>query len=379
MEKQTLEGCRVLVVDDSRSIQRFLSRLLSEQGAEVLVASSGTECIDLWKQRGPFDLILLDLILPDMSGIDVLREIRQQDQESTVVVITGAGGVRSAVAAVQEGADGYIEKQSLAMGDDYVDFFYQLHSAMSVRAGLAAQRQLEHVRTDFYNMITHDLRNPAGAILQITQMLLKGELGPLTKDQQFMLTLAEEAARRLMNLITDYLDFAKIGEGMLRLNFQEVVLQDAVRQALQLTQFQTRIREQSLVIDLPDEPLIAEVDFDRIVQVLDNLLSNAVKYTLRKGHITLRLRREGNWAVFQVQDDGVGIPAEYLPHLFQKYQRVPGTEQRAVRGTGLGLLIVKEVVEAHGGEVSVFSAGEGKGATFTVRLPLRQQDREAAE
>lgn len=372
VEKEFLAHRRVLVVDDSYSARQFLSRLLTSAGATVVEAENGEQGLAAWQSQGPFDLILLDLILPDRDGIQVLQQIREQDQQATVVIITGQGGVRSAVAAVQFGADGYIEKHTLAVGDQYVEFFYQLSTAMKLRAGLVAQAQLERVRRDFYAMITHDLRNPAGAILQILRLALKGDLGPMTAEMREMLELAADAAQRQMALINDFLDYEKIGAGMLRLHWSEVVLQEVVQKALPISQAQARLREQRLQVELPDAPLRLRGDFDRLVQVVDNLLANAIKYTPRGGQITLRLYPDpaARQAVIEVSDTGLGIDPEHLPYLFTRYQRIPGTDRRAISGTGLGLLIVKEVVEAHGGTVSAASAGRGQGSTFTVRLPL---------
>ena len=117
---------------------------------------------------------------------------------------------------------------------------------------------------------------------------------------------------------------------------------------------------------------MAQADAERLKQVLDNLLSNAIKYTPERGQITLVLRVEGEQAVLQVSDTGRGIPKAALPQLFTKYHRVPGEATRGILGTGLGLLIVKEIVEAHGGSVQVASDGvPGSGSVFTIRIPLR--------
>jgi signal transduction histidine kinase len=141
---------------------------------------------------------------------------------------------------------------------------------------------------------------------------------------------------------------------------------------------QAGLKGQTLYLDLPRHPVHARVDADRLGQVLDNLVSNAVKYSPEGGWITLSLAVEDGCAVFRVKDTGVGIDPEQFPRLFARYQRLPGEGTRGIRGTGLGLVIVKEIAEAHGGSVAAELAGAEKGSTFTVRIPLQPPEEEAA-
>lgn len=362
-------GKQILVIDDSAAIRNYMRAVLSRQGASVNVAGSGQEGLDTLS-RGKYDLVLLDLLLPDTTGIEVLQHIRQKDDETTIVILTGTGGVKSAIAAVRSGADAYIEKQDVVTSGDIGAFFYTLEQALKYRAGLVAQKYLQEIKTDFYSMITHDLRNPATCIAAATQMLhtMAGSLAP---EQVQLVELIERSTRKMLTLVNDYLDFAKIEAGYLQLNLGDVELRGVAEASTQLARLQAQARSQLLVLDLPPEPVPARADAERIEQVLDNLLSNAIKYTPPGGRITLQLRAENGRAVFRVSDTGHGIPAAQLPVLFTKYHRVPGETTRLTRGTGLGLLIVKEITEAHGGAVAVESEGvPGKGTTFTVSIPL---------
>ncbi|HEX9117127.1 MAG TPA: hybrid sensor histidine kinase/response regulator [Anaerolineae bacterium] len=360
-----------MTVDDSATIRVFVKSLLRARDAAVEEASTGKEALELCKGERRYDLILLDLLLPDMDGIQVLRCLRETDQETAIVMLTGMGGVKSAMAAVRLGADGYIEKHDLSIDGDATEFFFGLEQAMQHRAGLVAIQQLERVKADFYSMVTHDLRNPAATILLATGFMLDGEAGPMTEQMTEFLLMVRAAAQKLQHLITDYLDFAKIDAGFLRLHLKEEDLREIVRSSARLTSVQIRARQQSIDLQLPGEPVQARVDAERLKQVLDNLLSNAVKYTPIGGHIRASLSVSGDQAVLSVSDDGPGIPPQHLSALFTKYHRVPEAATQTVAGTGLGLLIVKEIVEAHGGRVRADSAGiPGQGATFTVFLPL---------
>ena len=360
---------RILTVDDSRAVRVFLWEILTRHGARVDEAANGTEALER-AASGGYDLILLDLILPDVDGIEVLRRIRECDDETPIVMLTGAGGVASATAAVREGADGYIEKQHLDAGGDDTSFLHALQQAVEHRAGIVAQKELQQLRADFYSMVTHDLRNPAGNVWGIIRMLLSGKAGPLTPQQTQLLGIAQSSSSKLVGLINDYLDYAKIDAGFLRLDRRDAELTEVVRASVRQAGPQAEVRGQTLEVSLPDRPVPARVDPERLEQVLDNLVSNAIKYTPDGGCIAVALERRDGEAVLRVTDNGRGIPPGELDALFGRYHRVPGETTRKIKGTGLGLLIVKQIVEAHGGTVLAESEGEGKGTSFTVTLPL---------
>jgi two-component system, sensor histidine kinase and response regulator len=366
-----LSDRNILIIDDSDTIRMYLRNVLSQKNAQrVDGAATGQEGLSKAAAQS-YDLILLDLLLPDMDGIEVLKQIRAENDETTIVMITSYGGIKSAITAVQMGADGYIEKQNITSTlKDHVEFLYALDQAMEHRAGLAAQKQLEQIRADFYAMVTHDLRNPTALILMATDMLINDETEPHQRQEMFL--MIDDAAQRLFRLINDYLDFAKIDAGYLRLDLAKVDLIQVVESSARFAHLKAQARRQHLALDLPPGAVMAQADAERLKQVLDNLLSNAIKYTPEGGQITLALRVEDEQAVLQVSDTGRGIPKEALPRLFTKYHRVPGEATRGILGTGLGLLIVKEIVEAHGGSVQVTSDGvAGSGTVFTIRFPLQ--------
>jgi signal transduction histidine kinase len=363
---------RMLTIDDSTTIRVFLRNLLEQQGAIVDEASSGRAGLALCASGQHYDMVLLDLLLPDMDGLQVLKCYRETNTETAVVMLTGTGGIKSAMAAVRQGADGYIEKQDLSLGGDCSEFFYALDQALQHRAGINAMWQLSEVKADFYSMVTHDLRNPAGAVMLSLSLLLEDQVGPLSEEQREFISMALESAKKLLALINDYLDFAKIDAGYLRLELGVADLVDVVRASVRSATLQAHARQQSLTVDLPAEPVHARVDAERLKQVLDNLVSNAIKYAPEGGDIRVQTCVEGDSVVLRVSDTGNGIPPEHLPALFTKYHRVPGANTRFIKGTGLGLLIVKEIVEAHGGTVRAESPGiPGAGATFTVEIPRR--------
>ncbi|MEO7456818.1 MAG: hybrid sensor histidine kinase/response regulator [Gemmatimonadaceae bacterium] len=366
-----LAGLRVLTVDDSRAIRAFLEEILQPHVASVVLAADGAETRALFGAGGTFDLVLLDLILPDTDGMQLLRELRKLDADCAIVMITGAGGVHSATGAVLEGADGYIEKQHLTTAGENAQFFYALAQAVERRAGVVAARRLEAMKTDFYSMITHDLRSPAGNVLVSLKMLLAGKAGPLEPKQESLAQLAYRSAEKFVTLINDYLDYAKMDAGYLRLDRADADIAAVARSAVEQGRMQAELKGQTLTLEAPAS-IPACVDATKLEQVLDNLLSNAIKYTADGGSITVAVTSDADRAMLRVIDTGDGIASSELVHLFSKYHRVPGQQVAKIQGTGLGLLIIKEIVEAHGGTVRVESEGlPGRGSTFIVELPLR--------
>jgi HPt (histidine-containing phosphotransfer) domain-containing protein/two-component sensor histidine kinase len=238
---------------------------------------------------------------------------------------------------------------------------------------------LAQVRADFYAMVTHDLRNPTTLIILASSMLTDGSVEPLTPRQLEFVSMINEAADRLLRLINDYLDFAAIDAGYLRLDRSEVDLREVVESSAHFVRLQTQVKRQTLTLDMPADAVRVWADAERLKQVLDNLFSNAIKYTPVGGHIALRLRVEGEQAIFRVSDTGIGVSPDQLPALFAKYHRLSGDATRGILGTGLGLVIVKEIVEAHGGSIRAESEGvPGKGASFTFNIPLSQAAEPAA-
>ena len=364
-----MDGRRILAIDDDALIREYMRVVLTRQGAEVTVASTGNEGLEESAALGKFDLILLDLVLPDINGVEVPKRIREHDQRVTMVILTGAGNVRLAIDATNWGADAYVRKQDLSLGSDPAELIYSLEQAMARRAGLVAQRQLEQLRSDLYAIVTHDLRNPTSCIQTSAEMLLNDSYGPLTQEQTELIEIIANSAVKMNALINDYLEFARIDAGYLTLSREVVDLHALVEASLSTIQLQIRTKAQKLVVDLPSAPVWSNVDPERFQQVVDNLLTNAVKYTPNGGAITVQLQQHDDVDELIVSDTGIGIPAEYLPTLFLRYHRVPGEATRGIPGTGLGLLIVKEIVTAHGGTITATSDGSGKGATFAVRLP----------
>ena len=237
------------------------------------------------------------------------------------------------------------------------------------QAARASAEDASRLKDQFLAMVSHELRTPLNAVVGWSDMLRSGKLPAATG------TKATEAiysnARRQARMIDELLDVARITSGKLRLERSAVNLEQVVRDALDVVQ--VAAESKGVHIDATLESAVGTIygDGGRLQQIAWNLLSNAVKFTPSGGHVRLGLRRVGdNIAELTVSDDGVGIPPEFLPHMFDPFTQADGSTRRAYGGLGLGLSIVRQLVEAHGGSVSAHSDGEGLGTTFTVQLPM---------
>ncbi|MBE9076574.1 GAF domain-containing protein [Romeria aff. gracilis LEGE 07310] len=224
------------------------------------------------------------------------------------------------------------------------------------------------VKDEFLTVLSHELRTPLNPILGWTSILQKKTLSSDKRDQG--LQIIERNVRHQTQLIDDLLDVAKIARGQLSLQLKSVMLLEPVLAAIETTRLAAEAK--SIRLEQVLDPSVGPVkgDPDRLQQIVWNLLTNAIKFTPEEGQITLRLEQKDDLGQIQVTDTGKGISPHFLPHLFELFRQHDSSITRQHGGTGLGLTLVQQLVEAHGGTVTAASPGEGMGATFTVQLPL---------
>jgi PAS domain S-box-containing protein len=241
----------------------------------------------------------------------------------------------------------------------------------ALRQAQEARRQAEDAsiaKDEFLATISHELRTPMTAILGWSRMMMSGELTP--DRQQRGIEIIDRNARAQAQLIEDLLDISRIVSGRLRIEFKPVDMAAVIAAAVESirpTAEAKKIRIQT-VLSSAGGPILG--DADRLQQVIWNLLSNAVRFTGRDGFIQIELQRIESQVEISVTDNGIGIKPEFFPHLFERFTQADSSTTRSRGGLGMGLAIVKSLVELHGGVVSAYSEGEGKGSTFTVKLPI---------
>jgi signal transduction histidine kinase/CheY-like chemotaxis protein len=232
----------------------------------------------------------------------------------------------------------------------------------------AAAERANRTKDEFLAIVSHELRTPLTSILGWADMLRRGRLEDARRQRAFQAIY--DSARRQTKLIDDLLDVSRIMSGKLRLERATVSIKDIVDDATQVMQPAADAKD--VHISIAADPRVGAIQGDnaRLQQIVSNLLSNALKFTPRGGSVVVQLSRTSDCVELQVRDSGQGIAAEFLPHVFEPFRQADGSTTRAHGGLGLGLSIVKRLVDAHHGTITADSPGLGRGATFIVRLPI---------
>ncbi|MCH8919189.1 MAG: hypothetical protein IIA23_00575 [Chloroflexi bacterium] len=232
----------------------------------------------------------------------------------------------------------------------------------------AKERELQRRQSEFVSTASHELRTPLHSIRGFTRLLLDGNVPDLETQREF-LTIIDEQSEALSELVNNLLDVARIEAGRMEMRKEPLSLDDLVGKTI--ARFGPTAEERAITIetDLPPDLPAVEGDIERLGQVLANLVGNAVKFSEGGGTVTVRARTEGPELVVSVQDHGIGIPQEALPRLFERFYQANSSSTRSRGGTGLGLYISKQIVEAHQGWIRVESA-VGQGSTFSFAIPI---------
>jgi signal transduction histidine kinase len=420
---------------EDRELYRRLLAQDRDHTYEILEADTGEEGLRMAAAESP-DCLLLDYRLPDVDGLEFLSRLLA-GRLVPVIVLTGQGNEAVAVEAMKGGAQDYLLKGNVArdrlqhavgnaiekvalrrkveertaelaeanaalrrMYDDLEVQVERRTAELSVanqelkreirvrewaeqeRGRLLfleqeARKQAEEanrMKDEFLATLSHELRTPLNAVLGWVQVLRAGKLDATAAARA--LETIERNARAQAQLIADLLDVSRIITGKLRLDFKPVELRRIIDAVLESVR--PAADAKGILLDISVAPLASPVlgDADRLQQVVWNLLSNAIKFTPRGGRVEVRLREahEGEEsAVIRVSDTGIGIRPDFLPYVFDRFRQAEGSITRTHGGLGLGLSIVRHLIELHGGSAEVASEGEGLGAEFTVRLPLRAE------
>jgi signal transduction histidine kinase/DNA-binding response OmpR family regulator len=254
---------------------------------------------------------------------------------------------------------------------DELDFLQLISQYVTVayeRLRLIDQlREADQRKDEFLATLAHELRNPLAPIRNGLQIM---KLSPAGSAIAPVREIMERQMEQLVRLVDDLLDLSRITRGKIELRREPLDLAAVIDEALEVSRPLVEAARHELTVTLPPEPLRVEGDLTRLAQVVSNLVNNAAKYTPEGGHIAVGVIREGDTAVLQVSDDGIGIPADMLSRVWEIFAQVDHHLERAQGGLGIGLSLVKRLVEMHGGRVEAKSAGPGRGSCFSVRLPL---------
>jgi two-component system sensor histidine kinase/response regulator len=371
-EETAGEPAVILVVDDDESNRDVLYRRLTRQGHSVKSVSSGAEALRLMGER-EFDVVLLDIMMPDMDGHEVLRHIKETEglRRTAVIMISAVNEVDSVVRCIQAGAADYLTKPfDPTLLQSRVNSCLQKKRGRDREVALFAQLQLnfkrleelEKLRDDMRNMIVHDLRTPLTAVIAGIEMV--GHVGALTAAQQDMTTIALRGGRTLLGMINDLLDIEKMEAGKAHLHYDKVSVPALVAGAIEQLAPLAGDAQTVIVVDVASDVPLFAADAKKLSRTLVNLIANAIKFT-GEGTVTITADAADEHVRFAIRDSGPGIPAEAFERIFEKFGQL---DSRDKVGTGLGLAFCKLAVEAHGGHISVEST-PGAGSLFTFTVP----------
>lgn len=249
-----------------------------------------------------------------------------------------------------------------------------IERTQDLRDALAAAQSANRAKSEFLATMSHELRTPLTCIIGMSATLLRWSFGDLSARQRDYLHTIHESGEHLLSVINDILEVSKIEAGRTVLDVREFSVSTLSRQTMESFRTEAAKHEIELSLDIKLTPEQDGFNADprRVQQILSNLLSNAIKFTRAGGKVTLRIRRDQNAVVFQVEDTGIGISEDYQPMLFEKFQQFENVRRREHEGTGLGLALTKHLVDMHGGSINVASELE-VGSVFTVRIPQQRR------
>jgi signal transduction histidine kinase len=381
-----------LLVDDLAENLLALDALLRRDGLVLLQARSGPEALELLLAH-EVALALVDVQMPDMDGFELAELMRGTERTRRVPIIfltAGNPDQQRRFRGYEAGAVDFLtkpiephvlrskadvffelwrERQEVARQRDEL----KLATAENVRLLDEARRAADALRDadrkkdEFLATLAHELRNPLAPLRNGLQILNLAQTGESAVRARAMM---ERQLGHLVRLVDDLLEISRVTSGKVRLRPELVELRGAVEAAVEASRPAVEGGRHALSVRLGDERLWLRADPTRLAQVIGNLLTNAAKYTPAGGRIDVTAERENGHAVVRVTDTGVGIPAEMLPRVFDLFAQVEEHRDRAQGGLGIGLALVKRLVELHGGAVTADSPGPDRGSTFAIRLPL---------
>jgi len=389
-----IKEARLLVVDDEESLRITTAAIFEKEGYIVDTASSGDQAIALLSQTD-YDLVLTDLHMEGGDGLSVLNQIRRHAPLTISVVLTGFASVESAIAALQEGAYDYlvkpcdietmkhtirrgVEHRQLMLAEqkaraDLKQLNLDLEKRIDERTAELKQLNVEladanRAKDVFLATLSHELRTPLTPVVGWIKLLRSGTLDEKSVLQA--LDAIERNAWLQSRLIDDLLDTSRIATGKLHFEPKPTDLNVVVKAAVDTVRTNAASRDIDLSISLAPISLVVMGEPVRLQQIAWNLVSNAIKFTDTGGKVNVKTGLNGNEAHLEVVDNGVGIEAEFLPHVFDRFRQADGSTSRRHGGLGLGLAIADALAKLHGGWLEAQSAGSGQGASFTLRVPL---------
>ena len=396
---ETGEKVNILLVDDQPGKLLSYQAMLSELGENLITATSGREALELLL-KNDITIVLMDVSMPEVDGFELAEIIRQHPRyQKTAIIFVSAVHLTDMdqLKGYESGAVDYVSvpvvpellrakvrvfAELSRKSRELERLNRELEKRVALRTGeleAAVAKQMEltqHLRQadrrkdEFLAQLAHELRNPLAPMRNATSILKY----KVAHDPELVWChdVIERQARQLTRLVDDLLDVSRITRGKINLRLETVDLNTIVAEAVETSQPIIDSRRHQLNISLPESPIVVHADAARLTQVVSNLLNNAAKFQKESGRIDLRARRDGNDAVITVRDHGFGMTEETVSQVFELFFQGERERHHPHDGLGIGLSLVKQLVELQGGTVTASSPGVGQGSEFTVRLPCNK-------
>ena len=377
---------RVLIADDEEGMRLGIQRtvhpfraVLSDLGVETTfeteLAETGEEAIERIATAPP-DILLLDYKLPGMSGLDVMARLEADKQDVLVIMITAYASIETAVAATKRGAYDFLTKP---FRPDELQAVLKkaTHHIIAHRRARRLAEEKRRVRFEFLSVLAHELKAPLAAVegylFQLRDHTKGDSLEPYEPQVDRMLIRLDG----MKKLIFDLLDLTRIESGQKERDLSDVDLVDVARGVLETMQPEAGQRGVKMELHASGKVRV-RADRSELEIILNNLVSNAVKYNHDEGRVDVTVESSGDHVAIRVKDTGIGMSPEEVGRLFREFVRIKNKKTRNILGSGLGLSIVRKLVDLYGGEISVESR-PGEGASFLITLPAacgREGDRD---
>jgi signal transduction histidine kinase/GGDEF domain-containing protein len=379
-------GNKILVVDDEKEIRELLLMALSRiAGFHVEMAEDGAEALKKI-EKDHFDLVLTDLQMPNVDGLQLISEITRSKPEILTVIMTGYGTIDSALEAMKKGASDYLTKplnldelttrlrKVVEEKQRFTNLKYLIAELERTNEEL---RKVDGVKSEFVSVASHELRTPLSSIKNAVQLILNGKTGEVNETQIKFLSMAERNIDRLTNILNNLLDLSRIEAGKIGMKFEELDPRTFIEFVVSSLKPQADGKSIELGMEIPAGLPPVYGDREKAEQILTNLIGNAIKFTPEGGKVSVSAKvpeGDGSVLAITVKDSGIGIPKDQQGKVFEKFHQVDTSLHRSTSGTGLGLAITKGLVEAHQGRIWVESE-TGKGSNFTFTLLLSKGEK----
>ena len=380
MERQKAD---ILIVDDLPEKLLVFQTILEDLGENLVMVRSGSEALAEVLRR-EFAVILLDVNMPDIDGLETAAYLRQykKSAHTPIIFITAYADEMQTARGYSLGAVDYIlspiqpeilrskvkvfvelfrlQQQTRLMAEERV----ALERAETARK---AAEEANRLKDEFIAMLSHELRNPLAPIRAATEVIRR--IAPADQRLSLATSMMERQVGHLVRLVDELLDVARMGRGRIVLSKEQLELEKVIAHGLEPVRTLVELRRQTLAVSLPSAPVWISGDFYRLGQVISNLVNNAAKFTREGGRIQVEAAANRGQVVISVGDTGIGIEPQLLPRIFDLFVQGERSLDRSEGGMGIGLTLVRHLVELHHGHVEAHSEGLGKGTVFKVFLP----------